>query len=167
MTVSDNTYLEAQYLLERAMGDRDVNSDVTMVPDGHEHMHLLIKQLPMPDLAPAGEIEYPTPMGAAGWQPQQLKVNFQGQVTLHETVRGHVRTFLEQIIKSPNRGRFNATIYRGTPDRHRGGFRIVDCFLTVEPTDRDWENRSQVTSISATMFGHYFATDKIPSNYVE
>jgi hypothetical protein len=39
----------------------------------------------------------------------------------------------------------------------------VDCFLQFDNPDRDWENRSAATTVSGTLFFHYFG-DKIPGN---
>lgn len=161
MTTSTGAYLAASYGQVKAMGDKSVSSDAMFVIQGFEHLRLLCKQFPWPTLSPGGEIAIATPMGAEAWQPQQLKVNQQGQVTFYETVRGDIEQFIEEVSKQGSR--FNAEVYEGTMEKHHRGVRIVDCFLQFDNPDRDWENRSTATTVSGTLFFHYFG-DKIPGN---
>jgi hypothetical protein len=161
MTTSTAAFLEQSYGLSKALGDKSVSSDAMFVIKGFEHLRLLCKQFPWPIMAPAGEIEVPSPMGSKSWQPQQLETAKQGQVSFFETVRGDMETFIEQITLQGCR--FNASVYEGTMERYSRGVEIRDCFLQLESPDRDWENRSQVTTISGTLFYHYFGK-KIPGN---
>ncbi|MEJ7806816.1 MAG: hypothetical protein WKG03_12965 [Telluria sp.] len=161
MTTSTGAYLKGVYGQVKAMGDKSVSSDAMFVIDGFEHLRLLCKQFIWPTLSPGGEIAIPTPMGGEAWQPQQLKTNQQGQVTFHETVRGDVETFMEQI--AANGSKFNAKVYEGTMEKHHRGVQIVDCFIQFDNPERDWENRSQATTVSGTLFFHYFG-EKIPGN---
>jgi hypothetical protein len=161
MTVSTPAFLAQSYGLVKALGDKSVSSDAMFVIDGFEHLRLLCKQFPWPILSTAGEIEIASPMGSKQWQQQQLNPAMQGQVSFYETVRGDLETFIEQIAAQGNK--FQAAVYEGTLERHSRGCRIVDCFLQFENPDRDWENRSQVTTISGTLFFHYFG-EKISGN---
>jgi hypothetical protein len=99
------------------------------------------------------------PLGAARWQPQQIKINQQGQVTFMETQKGHIAKFLEEI-NVKNGGRFNAKVYEGDNINYTRMARIVDCFLVMDNPDRDWENRSQILTLSGTLFFHYFGSDE-------
>jgi hypothetical protein len=157
MTVSAPGYLKSLFNNTAALGDKAVSSDATMEIEGYEDITLLIKQFPWPELSPAGEIEVPMPMGAARWQPQQLKVNQQGQITFMETVRGSIARALQEIQKDG--GRFNAVVYEGTPDRFTKKERISDCFVQLDNPDRDFENRAQVLLVSGTIFFHYFGSE--------
>ena len=163
MTVSNANFLKGMYTATRLMGDKSISSDATLEIEGHADLLFLTKQFPWPTLATAGEIEVATPLGAAAWQPQQLKVNQQGQLALVETTGGRVQRFLEDIIAKG--GRFNATVYEGTPERFYRALKISDCFFQSENPDRDWENRSQVTLITGTLFFHFFG-ETLPSNIV-
>lgn len=154
MTVSNADVLRGFYNATKAMGNKSVNSDAFFVIDGHEDLALVTKQFPWPVLGVAGEIESPGPLGTASWQPQQLKVNNQGQITFTETVTGRVQRFLDEVIATG--GTFNATVYEGTPDNFTRACKIRDCFFQPDQPDRDWENRSQVTLINGTLFFHYF-----------
>ncbi|WP_321946575.1 hypothetical protein [Paraburkholderia sp. J10-1] len=138
----------------KAMGDKAVSSDAMFVIDNHEDLRLLCKQFPWPILSPAGEIEVPMPLGAAAWQPQQLKINQQGQVTFLETVEGHVAAFVQAVVADG--AKFNATVYEGTMEEYKRKVRILDAFFVFDNPDRDWENRGQVLNISGTLFFHYF-----------
>lgn len=163
MTVSNAEYLKGMFNATRLLGDKSISSDATLEIEGHEDLLLLTKQFPWPEIGPAGEIEVATPIGAAMWQPQQLKVNQQGQLALMETTGGRVQQFMEDVIKTG--GKFNATVYEGTPDRFYRAFKLEDCFFQPDNPDRDWENRSQITLITGTMFFHFFG-DKIPGNII-
>ncbi len=154
MTVSTGAFLHQQYNLVKALGDKSVSSDAMFVIDGFEHLRLLCKQFPWPTLTPGGEIAIANPMGAESWQPQQVKLNQQGSVAFYETVRGDMHNFIEAIIAVG--GRFDAKIYEGSTERFHRAVQIRDAFFQFDNPDRDWENRSQVTTISGTIFFHYF-----------
>lgn len=161
MTVSNANYLKSFYDATKAAGEKVVSSDFTLEIEGFEHNYLLAKQAPWPQISPAGEIEVPTPLGAGMYQPQQIKTYQQGQISLMETVAGHIDTMLVNLIVSG--GVFNAKIYEGTPQKFLKAKRIVDCFIQVDNPDRDFENRAQILLFSGTMFFHYFGDD-IPGN---
>lgn len=154
MTVSSGGYLNTLYKTTKALGDKAISSDATFEIEGHEDITLLIKQFPWPTLSPAGEIEIPGPLGMAYWQPQQLKVNQQGQVSIFETVLGHAQNLFENLIGKG--GRFNAKVYEGTPDNYTRVCEIKDCFLVLDNPDRDYENRGQPLMISGNLFFHFY-----------
>lgn len=154
MTVSTGAFLQQSYNQIKALGDKSVSSDAMFVIDGFEHLRLLTKQFPFPVLTPGGEIAIANPMGAEAWQPQQVKVNQQGSITFYETVRGDMQTFIEAIVGIG--GRFNAKVYEGSTERFHRAVQIRDCFLQLDNPDRDWENRAQVTTITGTLFFHFF-----------
>lgn len=164
MTTSNPQYLGEFFNQAQALGDKAVSSDFAFEIEGFEQTWLLAKQCPWPTISPAGEIEVPSPLGGAYWQPQQLKINQQGQITLQETVQGSVNSMLLNLLSK--KGRFNAKIYEGTPKKFLLAKRIKDCFLVLDNPDRDWENRSQILTFSGTMFFHYFGDD-IPGNSSE
>lgn len=161
MTTSTGAHLASTYKQVKAMGDKSVSSDAMFVIAGYEHLRLLCKQFPWPTLSAGGEIEIAMPNGGAAWQSQQLKVNQQGQVTFYETVRGDIEQFIEDIAASG--GKFDAEVYEGTLEKHHRGAKITDCFLQLDNPDRDWENRSTATTVSGTIFFHYFG-ERIPGN---
>ena len=154
MTISNAAYLKGFYDSTAALGAKVISSDFTFEIEGFESNYLLCKQAPWPELSPAGEIEVPTPLGGTMWQPQQLKVAQQGQISMFETVAGSVDKMLVDLIARG--GTFNAKIYEGTPTKFLRAKRIVDCFIQMDIPDRDWENRSQPLMFSGTLFYHYF-----------
>jgi hypothetical protein len=154
MTISNANYLKGFHDTTRALGAKVINSDFTFEIEGFEANYLLAKQAPWPELSSAGEIEVPTPLGAAMWEAQQIKTNQQGAITLMETVAGSIDNMLLGIIT--NGGKFNAKIYEGTPQKFLRAKRITDCFLVMDNADRDFENRSQILLISGTLFFHYY-----------
>lgn len=155
MTVTSGAFLRGVFNQTAALGDKIISSDAYFEIEGAEDLGLLIKQFPWPLLSPTGEIEVPMPMGGVRWQPQQVKINQQGSVALMETVNGHLAAFLERILVTTG-ARFNATVYEGSPQRFSRRAELHDCFLQLDNPDRDWENRSQIMTISGTLFFHYF-----------
>lgn len=161
MSVSSADVLKGFYNLSKAVGDKSINSDAYFDIEGFPGMGILIKQFPWPVLTPGGEIEMSGPMGSGMWQPQQLKVHQQAQVSFTETTTGAVHNFLKALSKKG--WKFNAWIYEGSPDAYYRAVKIRDAFVQIDPTDRDWDNRTQVTMFSGTMFYHFFGEDK-PGN---
>lgn len=154
MTVSTAKYLKGFSDSTRALGRKAINSDFTIEIEGYEGMYLLTKQCPWPLLTPGGEIEVPTPLGSTVWEAQQIKTAQQGAISFLETAAGDIDQMLVDIIKDG--GYFNAKIYEGTPKKYLRVKRIEDCFIQLDPTDRDWENRSQPLTFAGTMFYHYY-----------
>jgi len=161
MTVSTAALLKGHYDTTRALGAKVISSDFAFEIEGFESNWLLAKQCPWPEISPTGEVEVPTPLGATMWQPQQIKVAQQGQISLLETVAGTIDNMLIDLISQG--GTFNAKVYEGTPQKYLRAKRIVDCFIQMDNPDRDWENRSQVLTFSGTLFFHYFG-DVTPGN---
>lgn len=162
MTVSNADYLKGQYNAVRLLGNKSVNSDAFFEIDGYPQIGFLIKQFPWPTLGPGGEIEVAGPAGMGMWQPQQLKIHQEGQITLMETITGSVQAFLEDVITRSG-AIFQGTVYEGTPDRFYRAHPMRDCFFQPENPDRDWENRAQITTISGSLKFHFFG-EKIPGN---
>lgn len=161
MTVSTGATLKNYYETLTSMGDKAVASDSAFEIEGYEHMWLLTKAFPMPELSPAGEIEIPGPLGSMNGQPQQLQTFQQGSITLQETVKGHVNDMMIDLISGG--GRFNAKIYEGTPDRHNGYRSIRNAWMQIDNPDRDWESRGEVLLFTGTVFFHYFG-EHFPGN---
>lgn len=162
MTVSTGAYLQQSFAQIKTLGDKAVSSDAMFVVDGYEQIRLLTKQFPQPTLSSGGEIAIATPMGGETWQAQQAKANQQGQISFYETVNGDVETFLTSILAAG--GRFDATIYEGTMEQYKRGWKITDCFIQLDNPDRDWENRSQVVMLNGTLFFHYTG-DRLVGNF--
>lgn len=161
MTVSTASLLKGHYDTTRALGAKVISSDFAFEIEGFEANWLLAKQCPWPEISPTGEIEVPMPLGANMWQPQQIKIAQQGQISMQETVAGSIDNMLIDIIARG--GLFNAKVYEGTPQKYLRAKRIVDCFMQMDNPDRDWENRSQVLVFSGTLFFHYFG-ETLPGN---
>lgn len=162
MALSAPQDLKQYHTAAQALGETSVNSDGTLVIEGFENLMLNTKQFPWPLTTPAGEIERPGPLGMVMAKPQQIKVYQQGPLTLIETQRGAVQTFLEDVV-TRNKGIFQARVYEGTPTRFVRGYRLLDCFFVSDNPDRDYENRATLTTISGTMHFHFYG-DKLAGN---
>ena len=154
MAVSTGALLKGFHDKAVALGAKIISSDFTLEIEGFESMYLLTKQCPWPILTTSEGIEIPTMLGAAMWQPGQVKVNQQGAITFNETTAGSVDNLLLKLLI--NGGEFNAKIYEGTPTNYLRYKAIKKCSINCEPPDRDWENRTQPLLITGNMFYHYF-----------
>ncbi len=161
MTVSTAQYLKSFYDVSNAMGKKAINSDFAFEIQGFEQLYLLTKQCPWAVMSPQGEIDIPGTLGDHHWQPQQISGGQQGPITLMEVTPGTISDSLLAIIATG--GIFNAKVYEGTPLRYLRYKQYRDCFIVLDATDRDWENRSQILTFSGTLFYHYFGED-MPGN---
>lgn len=160
MTAATAEYLKAQYGISNALGERSLQSDSVLVIQGFEFLSLLIKAFPWPVLSTAGEVEGFLPNGQKFWQEQQLETALQGQITITETAAGHA---YEAINRLARQGRFNGTVFEGQPEKFSRAARIEQCFMKIDPADRDHESRSQITQYTGTLFYHFYG-DTIPGN---
>lgn len=157
MTVSTANHLQKFYNASAMMGRKVINSDFAFEIEGHEEIWLLTKQVPWAILSSQGEIDVPGELGDHHWQPQQINCAQQGPITLMEATPGTINDTLLALILGG--GAFNAKVYEGTPLKFLRYKRYVDCFIVLDSTDRDWENRAQILTFSGTLFYHYFGDD--------
>jgi hypothetical protein len=155
MTVSTGAILKGFHDQAAAMGMPAVASDFSIEIEGYESLWIVTKQCPWPVLSVEGEIEVPGPLGSRHLVPQQANYSFQGPIAFKETRGGAVEAALMDIIQN-REALFNAKIYEGTPDRYLRYKYIEDCFIQVDPVDRDQESRAELLLLSGTLFGHYF-----------
>jgi len=155
MTISAAAYLQTFHNAANAAGAKAISSDFSIEIVGYESSWILTKKAPWPVLSPGGEIEVPMPLGSLAYQGQQVKVAKQGEIEMYETVAGSIDQLLVNLIVGG--GKFDAKLYEGTPQAYLHYKEIFDCFIVIDSDpSRDWENRSQVMTISGTMFYHYF-----------
>lgn len=150
----------------RQMGDKRIAADYSFQIDGFENEWLLCKGMFWPDLTAGEGIEVPTALGGAMWQPSQVKFHQQSQVTFQETTAGHIQKLFDALLlnkqtisgfnQESGASRFNAWIYYGTPMDYIQRARIRDAFLTAEPIEVDWENRTQLVTVTATVYYHFY-----------
>lgn len=157
MAINSAAYHQDNFRLTLALGDKLNAGDATFSPEGFEGLYLLVKQFPHPSISSGAEIEVPQAGGGKYWDQQPIETAFQGQITFLETSAGSVKQFARDVLASG--GYFNVRIYEGTPDRHLRSYKLERCFFKLDPSDRDWENRSQVLQLSGTLFGSYFGVE--------
>jgi hypothetical protein len=162
MTISDPNTLKGFYKATKALGTKSINSDAWLEIEGQADLSLLIKQFPWPNLGSQGEIEAPLPLGSKMWLAQQVATAQQGPVTMTETKAGRVMSFMKWLISVG--GEFNAVAYEGTPEKFSKGYKLEGCIFVPDATDRDWENRAQLTLINGTMFYHFFGEELQPND---
>ena len=153
MSLASVAYLKSQLAVSKGLGDRSISSDAQLVIDGFEYLTMLIKSFPWPVVSTAGEVEIYLPSGQKTFQPQVPETGMQGQFILTETVYGHAQ---DAIIQLAGGLIFDATAYEGSPDYFTRACVINSCFMKVEPAERDFESRSQVTQYTGTIFYNFF-----------
>ncbi len=146
-------FLKLQYQTHRALGTRSLSSDARMVISGFEHLVMLIKDFTWPVLSPAGEVEVWLPGGQKAFQRQTLETAKQGQITITETVLGHAYDAINRLSALPD---FQATLYEGSAEAFYRSVKIRDCFVVMDSSERSFENRSQVTQYTGTIFYSFF-----------
>lgn len=158
MAVNTAAYHESNLKLTLALGDKLNAGDATFEPLGYEGIYLLVKQFPHPKISGGAEIEVPMAGGGKYFDQQPIDTSFQGQITFLETAAGSVAQFARDVIAAG--GFFDARVYEGTPSRNTRSYKLERCFFKLDPSDRDWENRTQVLQLSGTLFGNYFGEEK-------
>lgn len=165
MSVTTAGYIHSLHDTARLQGDKRVAADYSFQIDGYEDKWLYCKAQFWPVLSASEGIEVATPLGGAMWQPSQTKFNQQAQLVFEETHAGDINVLLNNVLQcrvadssrmGDGAARFSAWVYYGTPDVWRERARIWDCFMTVEPVETDWENRTQIITIPATLFYHFY-----------
>lgn len=154
MAVSTGSVLQSMSNRTLQQGYKLINSDFALEIKGFEHTHYLAKQAPWAVVTPGSEIEVPMPNGQKHWQPAQGKGHQQGAISLLETESGHIEDLLQKLLV--NGGRFDCKVYQGTPEKYSYYKVYTDCFMVLEPVDRDFENNTQVLMYAGTMFYHYY-----------
>lgn len=157
MAINTAAFMQDNFTLTRALGEKLNAGDATFSPDGFEGLYLLIKQFPHPIVSVRGEIMVPFAGGGDYPEAQPVKTDFQGPVTFLETVAGSAKQFFRDVLAAG--GYFDGRIYEGTPDRHTRSYKIVRNFIVMDPSDRDWENKGQILQLTGTMFGNYFGVE--------
>lgn len=168
MAVSSASLIKEFHDQTRLTGDKRVSADYSLqivdtdaTSSALQGAWLYCQNQFWPQLTPGEGIEVPTPLGAAMWQPSQVKFHQQAQVTFQETAAGTIQRMFEDLLAcAPGagrpRGRFAARVYYGTPDRYIQYAEIEHCFLTAEPIETGWENRTQIVTIPATIYYHFY-----------
>jgi hypothetical protein len=157
MTISSAAVLGGFYNATKALGTKSINSDAWFEIEGNADLALLTKQFPWPTIGSMGEIEVALPSGGKTWMGQQVNTAQQGPITFTETKGGRVMKFMKDIVAAG--GEFNSTVYEGTPDKFTRAYKLVGCLFVPDASDRDWENRSQLTLINGTLFYNWFGSE--------
>lgn len=161
MPIYEAAYHRDNFNLTQSLGEKLNAGDATFSPEGYEGIYLLVKQFPHPSVSGGQEIEIPMAGGSSHYGQTPYDPKFTGQITFLEVTGGAVKAFAQQVLADG--GFFDARIYEGTPDRHIRSYRLQQCFFKLDPSDRDWENRTQVLQLSGTLYGHYFGQE-FPGN---
>lgn len=154
MALNPASYHQANMRQALSLGDNLISADATFVPQGFESARFVVKQFPDPKVSGGTEIEVAHAGGGSIYRQAPFDAKFTGGFMMYENVAGTAQRFVEDVMARG--GYFDARIYEGTPERNYSSKLVVQCFVRLDPTDRDWENRQQVVMISGTIFGHYY-----------
>lgn len=149
---------------EKALGEKAIVNEHTIVVDGYEHMTFLIKGFGVPVNVAQESIEYARIGGAKGATPAPVRTHFSNSVSIHETVEGHARQMFEEMAQErtvSKRPRFAATVYRGSPEDFTDSWRLRDCFFhSIDPVEVDFET-NQILAYQGQMDYEYFGEKAI------
>jgi hypothetical protein len=154
MPINEALYHQTNFRLTQALGAKLNAGDATFAPVGFDGMYLLVKQFPHPTISGGAEIEVAMAGGGSYWEQQPIETKFTGAITLYETEAGTVKQFAQDVVAAG--GYFDVRIYEGTPGRHLRSYLLERCFFKIDPSDRDWENRTQVLMLNGTLYGSFF-----------
>lgn len=154
MAISLGSVLRNFHGLANAMGKKVIASDFTVQIKGYENLYLLTEQCPWPVVTSQGSIEIPSILGSSRAQPQQNKTMFDGDVSFQETVMGNIDQLMVNLIVQG--GTFNCRVFEGTPQKYLRYKDLEDCFIVINPTQRNWENRTEVLKFEGAMTYHYY-----------
>lgn len=158
MSLEAKDVLLANYQAQRAMGDKIIDADASLVidHDGFEGAELVFKEFPHPAPLTSGEVA--ESFGANGqkfWQATNANTAQQGSIVLYCYANGSTEKLLERI-KNELHGKFNAIVYEGTETAHLRGYKIRDAIITVETGTRSHENKQQTYTLQGQLSFHYF-----------
>lgn len=164
MAVTRASIIKGFHDESRLSGDKRVASDYSLQIDGYEDQWLYCKSQFWPLLTAGEGIEVPTAMGSAMWQPSQTKFHQQANVTFEENAYGSVNAMLVNLLTcraaeigyGSGASRFSGWVYYGSPEQFIQRARIRDAFMSAEPVEVDWENRTQLVTIPGTLFYHFY-----------
>lgn len=158
MAINNAAFLKSLHDTARSQGEKAISSDFSLEIAGFEYNWILTKQCPWAILSPGEGIEIPGPLGTMTGQPQQIKNYMQGPISFSETVAGSIDQMLVNLLASG--GKFDAWVYEGTPQKFIRAKRYEQCWIVVDSPDRNWEDRTQVLTISGTLHFHYYNETK-------
>lgn len=149
--------LQQDYIdIKGVHGDFLLGSTGMFVIHGLEEMRFLTKSCPRPILSNTDPAPIVTGSGVEVGVPGQVKNLYTGNVVFIETEAGAVNKFAEYIANTG--GMVNADFYVGRPDNYTDAHEMIDVIITFESADWDTDNRSEGTTISASITYHYFGS---------
>lgn len=159
--INTATFHQNNFRLTQALGAKLNAGDATFQPIGFDGLYLLIKQFPHPTVAGGDSIEVPMAGGGVYLEQAPLRTAFEGPVSIHETEAGTAKQFFRDVLATG--GYFNGRIFEGTPARFVRSYLVERCWIQIDTSDRDWENRGTLLTLTGTLRGNYFG-DERPGN---
>jgi hypothetical protein len=159
MAIADQDFHKNNFNIALALGAKRNAGDAMLAPEGFGGIAWLVKQFPHPNISGGMGIEVPLPGGGGYYEQAPMDTKFEGAVSFLETDAASVKAFLAQVVAGT--GFFDARIYEGTIDRHFRSYLLRRCFIKLDVTDRDIENKQQVLMLSGTMYGQFFGEEQI------
>jgi hypothetical protein len=154
MPIHGADYHQRLFSLANALGAPLIAADAMLVPLGFEDVSLLIKNFSQPVISGGDEIQITYPGGGKGWAQSPIDTSYQSPFQIKETEGFRAQGFFSDVLAAG--GYFDARIYEGTTERFLRTYMLRKCFIKLEPTERDAENRNMIVIYNGTLFGHYF-----------
>jgi hypothetical protein len=158
MPIQPASFHKDNFNIMRSLGTKRNAGDAMLVPRGFGNIGYLLKQFPQPHISGGQSIEVSGPGGLAYFEQAPIDTRFEGAVTFYETDSGAVKTFFSEVLAGS--GFFDADLYEGTIDSHFRAYTLRRCFIKLDPSDRDHENKQQVLLLTGTMSFSYFGEER-------
>lgn len=147
-----------------ALGQFALSCEYSMVIHGYEGLMVLTKGFALPVIAPEEKIDVPIVGGIMTHTQALPRTEFSHQLTMYETVEGHLTRFHEELAKGRainNRPTFSFTVYMGSPEKHTYKWECTHGILFgIEPPEIDVENRTGLMMFNGQIAYHCFGSEK-------
>lgn len=151
--------LQQDYIAAKALGSPLLASNGMLVPEGFDHLRLLISGFTRPLMSANDPAEANFAGGLMTHVGTVAKTANQMSVTIMETENGIVQDFAEQLLV--NGGELNCWAYDGRPNKWVRRFLLQSCHFTFDGGgDMQADSRSQVVTVQATMYYTYFGQNE-------
>lgn len=147
-----------------ALGELALSCEYLMVIDAHPHLRYLTKGFALPLPSAEDKVEVTLAGGLVTHTSPMAKTDYTHGLTMIETVSGHIMELFESVAyeRSINqRGKFDFTIYQGTPEKHTRKWRCTHGLLHgFDAPEIDGENRTQIMMVQGQISYHCFGSEK-------
>lgn len=152
-----------QYETAKSLGAAMLACNAVLVPKGYDNLHILVQNFPRPATTHNDPADVDYARGLQAHVQGTPKTNFEGSLTMIETVSGQIAKFAEAIVIK-ERGILN-TVYvydgfvgDGGEIKGQRSYELIDCAITFPDGggEIDSSSRSQILQVQGSIRYNYF-----------